>query len=57
MPGSQELLKPPLHVLLAHDRDLPRRIQLSPKEAKVHKALSQLQRLLILHGRSLRGQI
>ncbi|KAE9382160.1 hypothetical protein N431DRAFT_321275, partial [Stipitochalara longipes BDJ] len=38
MPESQELLKPPLHVLLTHDRDLPRGIQLFPQRGKSSQA-------------------
>jgi hypothetical protein len=34
MPERQELLKPPLHVLLTQDRDLPRGIQLFPRRDK-----------------------
>jgi hypothetical protein len=35
MPERQELLKPPLHVLLTQDRDLPRGIQLFPQRGKI----------------------
>lgn len=33
MPEFQELLKPPLHVILSQDRELPRGIQLSPRSS------------------------
>jgi hypothetical protein len=43
MPERQELLKPPLHVILSQDRELPRGIQLSPRSSTHPSNSSSLQ--------------
>jgi hypothetical protein len=43
MPERQELLKPPLYVILSQDRELPRGIQLSPRSSTHPSSSSSLQ--------------
>jgi hypothetical protein len=43
MPERQELLKPPLYVILSQDRELPRGIQLSPRSSTHPSNSSSLQ--------------